>query len=377
MGRRGETRAGVRGYNGVMGTKTGSKSGDEKSSRSGNGGENPDVEHFAVLGTGAMATVCARVLVQNGHRVRMWGHAERTILALRADREQKRLLPGTRIPDEVELTADDSAVFSGCTMVLSAVPTQYARSAWQRVGSGLPEGVPVVSVAKGVENGSLLRPTEVLGQVLSTFSRVPHGLAVLSGPNIAAELGRNQTAMAVVASADGALAKRVQHAFSTTFFRVYTNPDLIGVEVAGATKNIIAIAAGILDGMSAGNNAKAALVTRGLVEITRLGLAMGAREETFQGLAGLGDLITTCVSPEGRNRSVGERIGRGESLAAILASMSSVAEGVATTKSVVELATRYGVEMPISRTLYAVLFEGMPAKVALGQLMTRERKAER
>jgi glycerol-3-phosphate dehydrogenase (NAD(P)+) len=217
----------------------------------------------------------------------------------------------------------------------------------------------------------------VIAEVLKRCGREPASLAVLSGPNIAAELSRSQPAMAVVASDDGDLAVRVQRVFSTPSFRVYTNPDLIGVELAGATKNIIAIAAGILDGMNAGNNAKAALVTRGLVEITRLGIAMGAREETFQGLAGLGDLITTCVSPEGRNRSVGERIGRGETVAAILASMASVAEGVATTQSVVELAKRHRVEMPIATTLHAVLFEGMEPNKALGQLMTREPKPER
>lgn len=340
-------------------------------------GAGTGIEHVAVLGTGAMATVCAMLLVHNGHRVRMWGHAPGTIEKLSANREQTRLLPGTRIPAEVELTADDGAIFGGCTMVLSAVPTQYARSAWERVGDHLPDRVPVVSVSKGVENTTLFKPTEVIADVLGRRSPGPHGLGVLSGPNIAAELARNQTAMAVVASTDPHMARRVQHAFTTPFFRVYTNPDVVGVEVAGATKNIIAIAAGILDGMGAGNNAKAALVTRGLVEITRLGLALGAREETFMGLAGLGDLITTCVSPEGRNRSVGERIGRGEKLAEILASMSSVAEGVTTTRAVMELAKRHGVDMPIARTLHAVLFESMPPKTALGQLMSREKKAER
>ncbi len=201
-------------------------------------------------------------------------------------------------------------------------------------------------------------------------------VAALSGPNIAAEIARYLPATAVAASADAALASRVQAAFATQWFRVYTNTDAVGVELAGATKNVIAIAAGILDGLAAGNNAKAALVTRGLVEITRLGVAMGAREETFHGLAGLGDLITTCVSPEGRNRTVGEQIGKGRALADILGNMDSVAEGVPTTKSVVQLARRFRVEMPITEAVYAVLFEGLDAIRALTELMTRDPKPE-
>jgi glycerol-3-phosphate dehydrogenase (NAD(P)+) len=202
-------------------------------------------------------------------------------------------------------------------------------------------------------------------------------VAVLSGPNIAAELARYLPATAVAASSDAALAERVQTAFTTQWFRVYTNPDVIGVELAGATKNVIAIAAGILDGLAAGNNAKAALVTRGLVETTRLGVAMGALEATLHGLAGLGDLITTCVSPEGRNRTVGEQIGKGRKLADILAKMDSVAEGVPTTKAVVELARRHNVEMPITQAVHAVLFDGKDVIHALTDLMTRDPKRER
>jgi glycerol-3-phosphate dehydrogenase (NAD(P)+) len=198
----------------------------------------------------------------------------------------------------------------------------------------------------------------------------------LSGPNIAAELARYLPATAVAASEDEALARRVQDAFSTQWLRIYTNADVIGVELAGATKNIIAIAAGILDGLGAGNNAKAALVTRGLVEITRLGVAMGASEATFQGLAGVGDLITTCVSPEGRNRTVGEQLGKGRKLQEILGKMNSVAEGVQTTQAVVELAKRYRVEMPITQAVHAVLFEGRDVIGALSDLMSRDPKPE-
>jgi glycerol-3-phosphate dehydrogenase (NAD(P)+) len=247
------------------------------------------------------------------------------------------------------------------------------RHVWERVRVYLPEKTPVVSVAKGIENGSLLRPTQIISDTLG--QRVGP-LAALSGPNIASELARYLPATAVVASLDAEFAKRVQAIFSTQWFRVYTNPDLIGTELAGATKNVIAIAAGILDGLAAGGNAKAALVTRGLVEITRLGVAMGALEPTFQGLAGQGDLITTCFSPSSRNRTVGQQIGRGQKLDDVLGGMSSVAEGVATTRSVRELSRRFGVEMPISDSVYAVLFENKDVLSALSDLMMREKKPE-
>jgi glycerol-3-phosphate dehydrogenase (NAD(P)+) len=292
-----------------------------------------------------------------------------------------------RVPPTVRLTANDADCFRGATLVLSAIPTQYMRSSWKRLVPYLPPGVPVVSVAKGVENDTLLRPTEVIADVLrrersaesSEFgvqSSGGHTLAALSGPNIAAEISKYLPATAVAAAEDEGLALRVQAAFSTQWFRVYTNNDVTGVELAGATKNVIAIAAGILDGLAAGNNAKAALVTRGLVEITRLGVAMGAQAATFNGLAGVGDLITTCVSPEGRNRTVGERIGKGQKLQDILAKMDSVAEGVPTTRAVMQLARRYRVEMPITEAVHAVLFEGKDAIHALTDLMARDPKPE-
>ncbi|MGB7158558.1 MAG: NAD(P)H-dependent glycerol-3-phosphate dehydrogenase [Tepidisphaeraceae bacterium] len=366
-------------------------------------------ERVTILGDGAMATVCSILLTQGGHEVTMWGAFEESIDRLVQDREQRRLLPGVKVPEKVRLTANDNDCFANATMVLSAVPTQYMRGVWKRLARHLPNDLPIVSVAKGIENTSLLRPTQVIGDVLwgrrdegvtrcggdkvkDQSSLDPsaalspqhpitpspqHHLAALSGPNIAAELARYLPGTAVVASADEEVARRVQAAFATQWFRVYTNDDVIGVELAGATKNVIAIAAGILDGLAAGNNAKAALVTRGLVEITRLGVAMGAREATFQGLAGIGDLITTCVSPEGRNRTVGEQIGKGRKLDDILAKMDSVAEGVPTTKSVMELARRFDVEMPITEAVHAVLFEGKDAIHALTDLMTREPKPER
>ncbi len=334
-------------------------------------------ERVTILGDGAMGIVCSILLRQGGHDVTMWGAFEQSIERLLQDREQRKLLPGARIPNEVRLTANEQDCFNGATMILSAIPTQYIRATWKRLKPFVPAGVPIVSVAKGIEIDTLLRPTQVIGDVLDhALGKKQNDLAVLSGPNIAAEIARYLPATAVVASGAEDVARRVQEAMSTQWFRIYTNNDTIGVELAGATKNVIAIAAGILDGLGAGNNAKSALVTRGLVEITRLAVAMGSQAATFAGLAGVGDLITTCVSPEGRNRTVGEQIGKGKKLAEILAGMESVAEGVPTTKAVRALAQRYKVEMPITEEVYAVLFENKDVLTALTHLMTRDPKPE-
>jgi glycerol-3-phosphate dehydrogenase (NAD(P)+) len=338
-------------------------------------------EHVTILGDGAMATVCSILLTTGGHGVTLWGAFEDSIEALLQDREQRKLLPGVNIPPQVRLTANDADCFQGATLILSAVPTQFTRSVWERLKAHVPAGIPIVSVAKGIETGSLLRPTQIIRDVLAADAPQMRSdsstLCALSGPNIAGELARYLPATAVAASSSEELAERVQAAFSTQWLRIYTNADVVGVELAGATKNVIAIAAGILDGLGAGNNAKAALVTRGLVEITRLGAAMGAREATFQGLAGVGDLITTCVSPEGRNRTVGEQLGKGRKLDEILETMPSVAEGVPTTRAVMELARKFKVEMPITEAVHAVLFEGRDVIAALSDLMSRDPKPER
>jgi len=334
-------------------------------------------ERVTILGDGAMATVCSILLTQGGHEVTMWGAFEESIERLIQNRENARLLKGVKVPAEVRLTANDADCFAGASMVLSAIPTQYVRSVWQRLRPHVPKEVAVVSVAAGFVVETLLRPTQVIADVISPGVVCPWKLAALSGPNIAGEIARYLPATAVAACDDDDLARRVQSAFSTQWFRVYTNNDVIGVELAGATKNVIAIAAGILDGLAAGNNAKAALVTRGVVEITRLGLAMGAQEATFHGLAGLGDLITTCVSPEGRNRTVGEQLGKGRKLQDILSNMDSVAEGVPTTRAVRQLADRFSVEMPITESVHAVLFEGKDVLDALTDLMTRQPRPER
>lgn len=330
-------------------------------------------ETITILGDGAMGTVCSILLTSGGHRATIWGAFENSIERLQQSRENEKLLPGVRLPASVRLTADDRNCFDGATMIIAAIPTQYIRPSLERLAPHLPPGVPIVSVAKGIEIESLKRPSELIHQVLG---RKRNPVAVLSGPNIAAELARYQPAGAVVACEDQDLARRVQAAMSTQWFRVYTNTDSIGVELAGALKNVIALAAGMVDGLRAGNNAKAALVTRGLVEITRLGVAMGARQETFMGLAGLGDLITTCTSPESRNRRVGEQIGKGRHIDDVTAEMSSVAEGVPTARAVRRLSREKLVEMPICEQVYQVLFDRKDVLTALSDLMTRELKSE-
>lgn len=329
------------------------------------------IDQVTIIGDGQMATVCGVMLAEKGIHVRLFSIFRDQIEALKATRENKRFLPGLKIPHRVSFTTDAEAAFRGTEMIVSAVPCQYIRSVWQKLARAYPAGVPITSVAKGIENGTLLRSTQVITDVVG-----PAPMAALSGPSVATELARCLPATVAAASEDEELAKQVQEAFSCPWFRVYTNSDLLGVELAGATKNVIALAAGIIDGLKAGDNAKAALVTRGLVEITRLGVAMGARRETFAGLAGLGDLVTTCVSPAGRNRWAGEQIGRGKSASEVIASTPSVIEGIPTTRSVRELARRHDVEMPITDAVHGVLFEGKEVIATLGELMSRRLKGE-
>ncbi|MHC4221599.1 MAG: NAD(P)H-dependent glycerol-3-phosphate dehydrogenase, partial [Planctomycetota bacterium] len=232
--------------------------------------------------------------------------------------------------------------------------------------------IPIVSVNKGIENKTLLRPDQILTEILGPDTKC----AELSGPTIADELARHLPAVACAACSDEDIACQIQQTFSTDWFRVYTNTDIVGVELAGATKNIIAIAAGIIDGIGAGDNAKAALLSRGLAEITRLGIACGAKPQTFAGLTGMGDLVTTCISPKGRNRSFGERIGKGQTAEEAKNATQSVIEGIATCESVVALAKRHEIEMPITQAVYEVLFENKHVQKAISDLMKRQLKAE-
>lgn len=333
--------------------------------------------NISIIGDGAMGTVLAMLLCEKGgsiKSVRMWGYDGEQLKQIEKARENKKFLPGYKLPDSLVFEADDERIMAGADLIISAVPCQFMRGIWNRLKKYVPRDVPIVSVAKGIENDTLLRPTQILAEVLSLGQNGK--LVALSGPTIADELVRKLPATACVASADEQLAKDVQQTFNAPWFRLYTNTDILGVELAGAMKNIIAIAAGIIDGTGAGDNAKAALVSRGLAEITRLGVACGARPRTFAGLTGLGDLVTTCVSPKGRNRSFGERIGRGQTVEQARSATNSVIEGIDTCKSVVALAERHKVEMPITDAVYQILFEGKSVERAIADLMERRLKAE-
>lgn len=352
-----------------------------------------DLPAIAILGIGQMGLVCASVLAAADrpsgknrpseptpaptHDIIIWGHNQEEAGELAQTRKSARL-PGFRLPDSVRVSFKDSEALSRAALIVSAIPVQYSRDAWTRMRKHVPKEASVLSVSKGIENATLLRPTQVIADVLEDDqdSR-PRSLGVLSGPTIASELARFLPATMIAASDDAEFAKSVQRLFSTSWLRVYTNPDLLGVEIAGATKNIIAIAAGVLDGLKVGYNAKSALLARGLAEIARLGAAMGASSETFFGIAGVGDLATSCFSPEGRNRTCGEALGRGEKLDAFLKRTPSVVEGVATTRSVMDLSRKYKVEMPITAAVHAVLFEKVDPIEAIGRLMSRELKGER
>jgi glycerol-3-phosphate dehydrogenase (NAD(P)+) len=327
---------------------------------------------FVILGDGAWGTAIALLLAQNPrHRVVLWSAREDNARILHERRENVRLLPGIPIPENVELTSDVVHAAAGADLWVAAVPTVYLRDTLQRVRPLLRPGPPVLSLAKGLEVGTFLRPTEILTEILGV-----ERTAVLSGPSHAEEVSRGLPTSVVAASRDPELARWIQTHFSTDRFRVYTNPDPVGVELAGALKNVIGVAAGISDGLGFGDNAKSALLARGLVEITRFGVALGAEARTFAGLAGLGDLITTCASRHGRNRRVGERIGQGERPADVLSAMVMVAEGVYTARSVHERAVRMEVDMPITAEVYRVLYEGKDPRTAVNDLMLRSPKGE-
>jgi len=303
--------------------------------------------------------------------VTLWGRSADHVDRLCSDRENKKYLAGFSFPDSLVITHDASDAFRAAELIVSAVPCQYMREIWSTLAAHVPRELPIVSVTKGIENTTLLLPSAIMKACLSDVST-----ACLSGPCIAVEVAAHKPASLVVAADDEAVAQLVQQTFSTPHVRVYSSTDHVGVELAGAAKNVIAIAAGICDGIGAGDNAKAALLTRGLVEIARLGEVFDAHPETFRGLAGVGDLFTTCVSKVGRNRSAGERIGRGESTAQVLATTTSVIEGIPTTISIVELAANHGVEMPIVEAVASVLFDGESPTAAIERLMTRRLRAE-
>jgi glycerol-3-phosphate dehydrogenase (NAD(P)+) len=313
----------------------------------------------------------AFLLARHAERTRLIARDEARASAFQTSRVNAKHLPGFTIPDSVDVTADFQSAFQGADLVVVAIPTAFLRSGLERVAASVPADVPVLSVVKGIERETFARPSEILRETLG-----PRSIAILSGPSHAEEIVRGLPTSVVVAGNDESLNVSLRDTLSDGAFRVYTNPDAVGVELAGALKNILGIAAGICEGLRFGDNAKAALLTRGLVEAARFASARGAQAETFWGLAGVGDVLTTCYSPFGRNRSVGLRLGAGESLGQILASMDDVAEGITTTQSVYAEAQRRSIDMPITTEVFQILFEDKSPRTAVTDLMLRDPKVE-
>ena len=327
---------------------------------------------ITILGGGAMGTGCSIVLSERpDQEVTIWMRNPEYVKKIRETRENERLLPGVQIPKSVHITADIEEAVRDADYIVVAIPSIYLRESLEQIAPFLSPTCPMISVVKGLENETHFRPSEIIADVVGD-----RAVAAIGGPSHAEEFARRLPASVVAASGDRNLAKQVQSMFSTDRFRVYTNLDLIGVELAGALKNVIAIAAGISEGLKYGDNAKSSLLTRGQVEMTRFGVAFGAEQDTFYGLAGMGDLITTCFSPFGRNRSVGELLGQGKTLSEILGNMDAVAEGVKSARAVYELADVRGIEMPISTEVYRVLFEEKSPAEATNSLMKRPLQEE-
>jgi glycerol-3-phosphate dehydrogenase (NAD(P)+) len=327
----------------------------------------------AVVGAGSWGTTVAAVACTNAPTV-IWGRDGDVVADIARNHRNTAYLPDVALPEALRATDDIERACADASVVVMAVPSHGFRGVLSKVAGAIGDDVPIVSVAKGVERDTLLRMTEVVLDVLPSHD--PARVAALTGPNLAQEVAEGQPAASVVACADVETAMSLQALFMTRTFRVYTNPDVVGCEIAGALKNVIAIAAGTAAGLGYGDNTQAALITRGLAELTRLGVALGGEPLTFAGLAGLGDLVATCTSTKSRNRRVGVELGRGRALDEILAESTQVAEGVQSTAAVLALAERVGVEMPIARIAGAVLYEGRRPADLVPELMLREAKSE-
>jgi len=325
----------------------------------------------AVIGSGAWGTTLA-LLVARSETVTLLCHSQTSAARLRTERRNERRLPGVELPASV-LPAADPIVLAGAELVIVAVPSAHLRAMIERLSSSIPSGADVLSVVKGLEPGTLLRMTQVIADAGAIE---PRRIAALSGPNLAVEIARGLPASAVVASDDPALAERIVVRLGRREFRLYTNADVLGVELCGALKNVVAIAAGAADGLGFGDNGKAGLMTRGLAEMMRLGIAAGANPLTFAGLAGIGDVIATCGSGLSRNHRLGEELARGRTWAEIEATLPGVAEGAYTVDAALALADRLGVEMPIAREVHNALFEGKSVRRCLVDLLARESKDE-
>jgi glycerol-3-phosphate dehydrogenase (NAD(P)+) len=332
-----------------------------------------NARRVAVVGAGSWGTAVASLLSTNADTV-LWARRPELAAAITDRRQNPDYLPGVELPAELRVTADIEDACATAEVLVLGVPSHGMRAVLTQAAEFVRPAVPIVSLAKGVEQGTLRRMTEVIAEVLPTH--LPGRIGVLTGPNLAREIAAGQPAASVVAVEDEQTAGDLQRLLMTTTFRVYTNPDVVGCEIAGALKNVMAIAAGIADGLGYGDNTKAALLTRGLAELTRLGIALGGNPLTFSGLAGMGDLVATCTSTQSRNRTVGVQLGKGRELDDIVAEMKMVAEGVKSTAAVLELARRHRVEMPIAEQVGAVLYEGKRAEDLVTALMLREAKAE-
>jgi glycerol-3-phosphate dehydrogenase (NAD(P)+) len=329
---------------------------------------------IGVIGAGSWGTALARILARKGHQVTIWGREPEVVQDILDHRENRTFLPGVALPETLEATSNLSKAVAGKEILVSVVPAQFVSLVFGDMAAELAPDVQVISASKGIEVSTGRRMDEVLSGLLTPEQA--RLLTFLSGPSFATEVSREAPTAVVVASRSSRAALNAQEIFQTEHFRVYTNPDVLGVELGGALKNVIALAAGVIAGMGFGHNTLAALITRGLAEITRLGVAMGADPATFSGLAGMGDLVLTCTGSLSRNRTVGYRIGQGEPLEEILKGMKGVAEGVRTVQAVRELSRAVGVEMPISGEVHALLWEGRDAKEAVRNLMLREPKPE-
>ncbi len=327
--------------------------------------------NVGIIGAGSWGTALALLLHGNKIPVTLWGHDERHVLDIVNSHENTAYLPGIEVPKEILMTALLGDL-SECDLLLLVTPSKAVREVAARLSaSGVREGAVLLSCTKGVERGRGLRMSEVIAEHFPA-----HPLAVLSGPSHAEEVARKMPTCVVLGCGDGGIAQKLQRAFTAPFFRAYTSDDIPGVELGGALKNIFALAAGVSDGLGLGDNAKSAMVTRALVELARLGVALGGKRDTFMGLSGVGDLMVTCFSQHSRNRAVGERLGRGERLADIVASMQMVAEGVPTTYSAFECARKFGVETPIIDQVKAILDGAVSPAAAMARLLGRDPKPE-
>ena len=329
------------------------------------------MEKIGIIGAGSWGTALSKVVADNGHAVTVWSIVESEIEMLKAEHEHKDKLPGVKLPESIVYTTKIEEAITGMDVCVLAVPSPFTRSTSKMMAPYVTEGQILVNVAKGVEEKTLMTLSEIIEEEIPTAE-----VCVLSGPSHAEEVGRGLPTTVVVGSKHRNTAEYLQGIFMNEVFRVYTSADMLGIELGGALKNVIALAAGVADGLGCGDNTKAALITRGIAEITRLGLAMGGKAETFSGLTGIGDLIVTCASMHSRNRRAGILIGQGKTMEEAMDEVKQVVEGVYSAKAASGLAKKYQIEMPIVDKVNEVLFEGLSAKQAMKELMLRERKEE-